>query len=163
MSSRTVPTSRFLAALCLGLAAMGAQALEMRGFRGVAWGDGAEALGPASVAPADGSLNCYTRERENLLFADATLSGVRYCFRNDRLVRVMIDAAVDAQALASQVERLYGHADAQRGLTASWGAASSKTRADVMARGTASRLVIYSPQEDTELTDTAPRRVAGAF
>ena len=41
--------ARLLAVCCMGLATVGAQAFELRGFRGVSWGEGAEALGAATV------------------------------------------------------------------------------------------------------------------
>ena len=172
MTTRRPSFAKCLAIACLGFAAMSAQALELRGFRGVAWGEGAEALREAAVTQTDGAVTCYQRERENLIFGNSALNGVRYCFRQDRLVMVLIDAAVDSTTLITEFERTYGRADAQRGLAASWGGKSSKTLADVATNGSSgARLAIYSNQVDAATARRglamqmieAPRRVAGAF
>ena len=49
MNSLHRTVTKLFAALCLGLMAMGAGAFELRGFRGVMWGEGAEALGAGAV------------------------------------------------------------------------------------------------------------------
>ncbi|HJW10502.1 MAG TPA: hypothetical protein VJ598_01875, partial [Albitalea sp.] len=50
-----------LALVLGGLAPLAANALELRGFRGIAWGDSADALGPAAVEHLSGDVNCYVR------------------------------------------------------------------------------------------------------
>ncbi|HEX3139466.1 MAG TPA: hypothetical protein VHQ87_05395, partial [Rhizobacter sp.] len=150
-------------ATAFGLAALGAQALELRGFRGVMWGDGVEALGTAVRAPAEGELSCYQRENENLLFGDSVLNGVRYCFHNDHLVMVTLDAAVNQNALSAEFQRAYGRPDVQSARAASWGSKTSGARAELVAQGTAAaRLSIYSNKIDAALAKRI-RKLATAF
>jgi outer membrane cobalamin receptor len=137
-------TAKLTALFCLSVAALGANAFELRGFRGVEWGEGAQALGAASVAYTEGEVSCYQRERENLIFGDSALNGVRYCFHQDRLFMVSIEAAVDAKALTSEFQRTYGRPDLRRGQATSWGGKSSGTRAELVADGAAARLTLYS-------------------
>jgi hypothetical protein len=158
-------------AASLGLLALGAQALELRGFRGVMWGEGAEALGTARVVGNSGKVTCYQRERENLLFGDSALTGVRYCFHEDQLVLVAIDAAVSSQALTAQFEHTYGKPAASKAQSASWGNRSTSARAEVVAQGSAARLSLYTNKLDPMLakqihqlaTADASQRVASAF
>jgi hypothetical protein len=166
------PVSKLCIAAGLSLLALGASALELRGFRGVMWGEGVEALGAAAVvAHTEGDVVCYQRERENLLFGDSALQGVRYCFHNDRFVMVALDAAVGPKALVAEFRRTYGrpvlHAN-----HASWGNKASGTRAELVAQGeSAARLSIYSNKIDAALakrihklaTAEAPQRVASVY
>ncbi|GAB4552327.1 MAG: hypothetical protein IV105_00505 [Rhizobacter sp.] len=139
------PTAAKLTAVfCLGLAAMSASAFELRGFRGVSWGEGVEALGAVTVSHSEGEVTCYQRDRENLLFGDTPLNGVRYCFHQDRLFLVAIDAAANAKTLTTEFQRTYGRPSTQRGQAASWGAKGSGSRAELAASGATARLVIYS-------------------
>jgi hypothetical protein len=171
MKSLHSTAAKLTAVFCLGLAAMSAGAFELRGFRGVSWGEGAEALGTASVSHSDGDVTCYQRERENLLFGDTALNGVRYCFHQDRLFMVTVDAAADAKALSTEFQRTYGRPDARRAQAASWGSKSSGTRAEIIASGAAARLTIYSnkiepalAQRMQKLSPVEPaHRVAAAF
>jgi hypothetical protein len=164
-------TAKLTALFCLSVAAVGAHAFELRGFRGVSWGEGAEALGAATVAYAEGQVTCYQRERENLMFGDSALKGVRYCFHQDRLFMVAIDAAVDAKALTTEFQHTYGRPDARQAQTVSWGGKASGTRADVMASGAAARLTIYSNKIEPTLAQRMQkltpvemaRSVAAAF
>ncbi|MEO8151605.1 MAG: hypothetical protein ABI605_00945 [Rhizobacter sp.] len=145
MKSLHNTAAKLSAVFCLGLAAMGANAFELRGFRGVSWGEGAEALGASVVSHSEGDVACYQRERENLLFGDTALNGVRYCFHQDHLVMVILDAPVAPKALTAEFQRSYGRPDAQRGGAGSWGGKSSGTRAEVMTSGNSvARLTIYS-------------------
>ena len=172
MKSIPAALSRCSLALSLGLVAFGANAFELRGFRGVAWGQGAEALGEAVVAHADGDLACYQRESESMLFGDSALNDVRYCFQHNRLVMVALDAAVDPKALALQFQRTYGRPDARKGQVASWGRRSTGARAELVAQGaSAARLTLYAnPIEPAVVqrlhklasSDPAPRVVASA-
>lgn len=171
MNSLHHTAAKLTAVFCLGLAAMSASAFELRGFRGVSWGEGVEALGAVTVAHNEGEVTCYQRDRENLLFGDTPLNGVRYCFHQDRLFMVAIDAAANAKALTAEFQRTYGRPTAQRHQAASWGAKGSATRAELAASGATARLVIYSntiePTVAQRLQKLGPvevtRSVAGAF
>jgi hypothetical protein len=144
--------AKLSAVACLGLAALGAQAFELRGFRGVSWGEGAEALGAATPVNSLGDVTCYRRERENLVFGDSALSDVRYCFQQDSMVMVILDAAVEQKALIVEFQHTYGRPDARVGQTVSWGGRASRTQADLSAAGQgASRLAIYSSKIDAAL------------
>lgn len=149
---RRTAAARALTALGLGLAALASQAFELRGFRGVEWGEGAQALGVAAEVLRDGDVRCYQRERENMLFGDAALKGVRYCFVNDRFFMVTLDVAVDSASLREQFQRTYGPPDARRGQAARWGGTDSPTRAELAAQGEQARLTLYS-----NTVATAPR------
>ena len=153
--------AKLSAALCLGLVALAANAFELRGFRGVSWGDSAEALGMSSVAQIEGDVTCYQRERENLLFGDSALNGVRYCFHQDRLFMVTLDAAVGSKALSAELQRTYGRPSAHSAQAASWGNPTSGTRADLVANGdTAARLTIYSNKIEPAIAQRMEKLVA---
>ncbi|MBC7956595.1 MAG: hypothetical protein H7Y33_12090 [Cytophagales bacterium] len=138
-------TAKLTALFCLSVAALSANAFELRGFRGVSWGEGAEALGASVVSNTEGDVTCYQRERENMMFGDTALKAVRYCFHQDRLFMVMLDAPVAAKAVSAELQRTYGRPDARHGVAASWGGKSSGTRAELAAIGsTSTRLTIYS-------------------
>ena len=171
MNSLRTTAAKLTAVLGLGLVAASAGALELRGFRGVSWGEGVEALGAVTVSHTEGEVTCYQRDRENLLFGDTPLNGVRYCFHQDRLFMVAIDAAANARALTAEFQRTYGRPDARRGQAATWGAKGSGTRAELAASGATARLVIYSntiePAVAQRLQKLGPvevtRSVAAAF
>lgn len=140
-TSRTVAQ---LTALSLLLAAVGAQAFQLRGFRGVEWGAEAERLGTeATVVSKEGELTCYQRANENLLFGDTELKAVRYCFLNDRLYSVRLDAAVNAQSFGAEFERAYGMPDVRRGHNATWGRHETDSRAELVSKGEQSQLTLY--------------------
>ena len=171
MNSLRTTAAQLTAVVGLGLAAVSAGAFELRGFRGVSWGEGVEALGAVTVSHTEGDVSCYQRDRENLLFGDTPLNGVRYCFHQDRFFMVAIDAAANAQALTAEFRRTYGRPDTRRGQAASWGAKGSGTRAELAASGANARLVIYSnhiePAVAQRLQKLGPvevtRSVAAAF
>ena len=171
MNSLRHTAAKLSAVVCLGLTAMSASAFELRGFRGVSWGEGVEALGAVTVSHSEGEVTCYQRDRENLLFGDTPLNGVRYCFHQDRLFMVAIDAAATAKTLSAEFQRTYGRPSAHHGQAASWGAKGSGTRAELAAHGAAARLVIYSntiePTVAQRLQKLGPvevtRSVAAAF
>ncbi len=141
------------AALCL--AAAGTHAFELSGFRGVAWGDAAARLGTATVVSREGALTCYQRERENLMFGDAELAAVRYCFLNDRLHSVRLEAAVSAQAMAAELQRTYGRPAARRGAVSTWGRAPDRSRAELVAQGERSQLTISARPGEVVAVRTA--------
>lgn len=140
------PASRFAAAATLALGsllAMGAQAFELRGFRGMHWGEGVEALRDPGPAQVDGDVACYQRERENLIFGDTELSGVHYCFHNDRLVMVMLEAPVAREVLSAEFQRTYGRPAKDNPRAEVWGGVPSTTQAELVAQGPqAARLTI---------------------
>lgn len=145
MSTRLRTIAKLSAATALGLAALGAQAFELRGFRGVAWGEGAEALGEARAVQVQGDVSCYQRERENLMFGDSALHGVQYCFHQDRLFMVRLDAAVSQKALIAEFQRTYGPPTSRAGLSVAWGGPTSGAQAELApAAGNLARLAIYS-------------------
>lgn len=134
------------AAFVLSLvAAGGVNAFELRGFRGVSWGEGVEALGASTVAQTVGQVTCYQREHENMLYGNTPLNGVRYCFHKDRLFMVALDAPVTPKAFVAEFQRIYGRPDSLRGEAASWGTKVSGTRAELASVGhEVTRLTIYS-------------------
>lgn len=157
----TARTAARLIALSLVLAAAGAQAFQLRGFRGVEWGAEAERLGPdATVVSRDGELTCYQRANENLLFGDTELKAVHYCFVNDRLYSVRLEAAVGAKALAAELQRTYGRPDARRGLNATWGRKPTDARAELVAQGEFALLTL-SP-DSSRKTELAMRGTMAA-
>ncbi len=137
-------TTQWVVLTCLSLAALSVQAFNMRGFRGVSWGEASETIGEARVTYTAGAVTCFQRERENLLFGDVALIAVRYCFHKDRLFMVRLAAAVSATALAAEFERSYGPPDVRRAHGATWGTQASGARADLFARAETATLVIYS-------------------
>lgn len=150
LSARLATTS---AALCLlALAAFDAQAFELRGFRGVLWGEGADALRGEALVHEDGEARCYQREQENLLFGDTPLQGVRFCFDHDKLAMVVLDAPVAAAALSAEFQRAYGRPASQKKGVSTWGGAASATTARVVALGPqASRITLAVSQLDAEV------------
>lgn len=141
---KTFRTVARLTALSLVFVAMGAQAFQLRGFRGVEWGSEAEQLGTeAAVVSKDGELTCYQRANENLLFGDAALKSVRYCFLNDRLYSVRLDAAVNAKSMSAELQRTYGRPDARQGENATWGRKPTDSRAELVSQGEHSQLTLY--------------------
>jgi hypothetical protein len=158
------------AALCLAFAAFGAQALELRGFRGVHWGEGVEALRDAGAPQVDGDVACYQRDRENLIFGDTPLNGVRYCFHHDRLVMVMLDAPVAREVFSAEFQRAYGGAASSTPRAELWGGAPAMSQAELVAQGQqAARLTIMVSRIEPDAArrmhklaavDTARERVA---
>jgi hypothetical protein len=171
---------RFAAAATLlagAMLAMGAQAFELRGFRGVHWGEGVDALRDAGPAQVDGDVACYQRDRENLMFGDTELNGVRYCFHHDRLVMVMLDAPVTREALSAEFQRTYGRPATRSAQAEVWGGVPSTTQAELVAQGgqasrltiTVSRIEADAARRMHQLAATpvavpaAPARVATAY
>lgn len=163
---------QWMAALCLGLATAGASAFELRGFRGVDWGESPQVLGVATVAQIEGDVACYQRERENMLLGDSVLNEVRYCFHQNRLFMVTLAADVDQKALVAEFQRAYGRPSARSSQAASWGGKASPTRAELVAQGrTAARLTLYSNQIEPAVaqrmhrlaSDTSAQRVATGY
>jgi len=132
--SRSSLVASVAAALLLGaMWPADAQALQMRGFRGLMWGDPPAYLGEAELVGRDGDVQCYRRERENLLFGDSALRSVRYCFHQGKLFMVSIDSLVDPYTLGAEFERGYGPPDTRNGGTARWGKAADAVSAELVA------------------------------
>jgi hypothetical protein len=147
---KTHRTAARIAAFSLLLAAVGAHAFQLRGFRGVEWGDEAERLGAeATVVSTEGELTCYQRANENLLFGDVALKAVRYCFLQDRLYSVRLDAAATAKALTTEFQRTYGRPDARQGQNASWGRKATDSHAELVSQGESAQLTLYPRKEAT--------------
>ena len=134
-----------LGVLCLGALSTTANALEMRGFRGVSWGEGAAALGEAHAVLSHGDTVCYRRAKENMVFGQVALHTVRYCFQRDRLFMVIVDAAVEPKAVIAEFQSAYGPPQYRVGQAVSWGGPTSGTHAELSPRtAIATRLTIYS-------------------
>ena len=139
--------AKLAAVSCLALASLAAQALELRGFRGLAWGHGVEALGPSRVVQVEGEVSCHEREHENLLFGEQPVKQIRYCFHKNHLFMVTVDAASSLKAMASEFGLSYGQPRARLTNRATWGTTSSVARAELVALprdASASRLTIRS-------------------
>jgi hypothetical protein len=120
-----------LAVLVAAAAAMPAGAVELRGFRGFAWGADADTLGEAQRVSSEGGVQCYRRERENLLYGDNPIREVRYCFHDDRLFLVVVDSEVDASALAAEFESTYGPPTQRAKAWSAWGDATTPVRVEI--------------------------------
>lgn len=158
-------TTRFAAAATLlvgALFTLGAQAFELRGFRGVHWGEGVDALRDVGPAQVDGDVACYQRDRENLIFGDTELSRVRYCFHHDRLVMVMLDAPVARPAFAAEFQRTYGRPAVQTDRADVWGGVPSTTQAELVAQGAqAARLTLSVSRIEADAARRMVRLVDG--
>jgi hypothetical protein len=140
--------------LCLGLlaaaaAAMPAGAVELRGFRGFAWGVDADSLGEAQQVSSDAGVQCYRRERENLLYGDSPIREVRYCFHDDRLFLVIVDSQVDEATLAAEFQVTYGPPSLRAKALSVWGDASTAVRVEIDGAPAAMRIWSneYAPRE----------------
>lgn len=153
-----------LAVLALGAAASAAQAVEMRGFRGVAWGEASIKLGEASlVSKSSGDVSCYQRENENLLFGDSPVSSIRFCFKQDRLFLVSIESAQQAGNLADEFGRTYGKPSRSSAGRSLWAAHRGQAQAEVLAQApTGSALHVYSAGSDRKAVEQALALIASA-
>lgn len=152
-----------LAVLALGAAATAAQAVEMRGFRGVAWGEAAEKLGEASLVSKAGDVSCYQRNNENLMFGDSAVSHVRFCFKQDKLFLVSIESAEKAATLAGEFRRTYGKPSRTSAARTEWAAHRGQAQAEVMAQAPAgSTLHVYSAGSERKAVDQALTLIASA-
>jgi hypothetical protein len=151
MTHRTATVSKLFAVAALALSAVAAQAVEMRGFRGILWGEPSVQLGAAEVVSQDGEVSCYRRERENLLFGDSEVSSVRYCFVQDQLFFVSIDSDSATPVLANEFGRTYGKPQVQKAGRLVWGGKAGASRAEWLPQLSGQRgstLMIYSSQFD---------------
>jgi hypothetical protein len=139
MDSLTRRVVAWTAAAALATGPLGADAADLRGFRGVPWGAGVAELGASQPAKPEEGLRCHRRERENLLYGDAPLTEVRFCFREDALVMVVLDAQVGPQALRAEFEAMYGPPRVSAASYALWGDASSRARVEIFAAAPGAR------------------------
>lgn len=134
----------------LGVAAAGAAAGELRGFRGMAWGDSAERLGPAEKVQVSGDVTCYKRERENLMFGDSSLTEVRFCFNQDRLFMVTLDSDEGQEKLAAEFQGTYGPPSVRRAKLVAWGDRSARSHVEIVpttSRGKSALMLVSSTYE----------------
>ena len=129
----------------LALATTASHAVELRGFRGVPWGAGVDSLGPVQLASASGEVSCYRRQHENMLFGDSPLKDVRFCFHDDHLFMVAVDAATDVETLVQEFAATYGPPDGSASTKTIWGNRTTRARVEMVApaQGSASML-LYS-------------------
>jgi len=139
------------------LASAAAGAVELRGFRGVPWGAGADSLGVSQLAYTQGEVSCYRRERENMLYGDSAVKDIRYCFHQDRLFMVALDAEVDVETLVHEFEASYGPPDVRVPAKTSWGDRSTRARVEMVApaQGGASMLMYSNEYEPRARTHAA--------
>ena len=124
------------------------QAAEIRGFRGIAWGDSAARLGPVQQVSKTAGVTCYERASESLVFGDSVIEGVRFCFRQDRLFMVAIASRAPPERIRAEFQSTYGPPDKRSPGSMSWLARSSPSRAElVYAKGQPTVLSIYSVKE----------------
>lgn len=129
------------AALLLGaLGPADAASLQMRGFRGLLWGDPPAHLGPARLVSTEGAVQCFERERENLLFGDAALLSVRYCFQHEGLFLVQLTATGSGAALRDEFERGYGAPELRTAALLHWGDAWGAASAELSRSGSGTLL-----------------------
>jgi hypothetical protein len=114
-------------------ASSSAGAIELRGFRGVPWGAGVESLGASQLAYRSGEVSCYRRDRENMLYGDSAVKDIRYCFNQDRLFMVALDADVALDVLVREFETTYGPADWRVPAKTSWGDHATRARVEMVA------------------------------
>ncbi|HEX6703154.1 MAG TPA: hypothetical protein VF169_00230 [Albitalea sp.] len=126
------------AVVAWGLSAMTANAVELRGFRGVPWGAAPDSLGAAAVVAERGEVRCYRRERENLLYGDSPIREVRFCFHRNHLFGVEIDSEVDQRTLRAEFQSSYGPPAFSVPSRASWGDQSTRARVEIVAPPTGS-------------------------
>ncbi|MEY4564799.1 MAG: hypothetical protein RLZZ618_4076 [Pseudomonadota bacterium] len=163
----TTRCSNFLrttvAVLALGAAASAAQAVEMRGFRGVAWGEASVKLGEATLVSQAGEVSCYQRNNENLLFGDSPVNNVRFCFKQDRLFLVSVESAQPADALAEEFTRTYGKPTRSSAGRSEWAAHRGQAQAEVMSQApTGSALHVYSAGSQRKAVNQALALIAPA-
>lgn len=129
--------------LCLGTAGLSAAAVELKGFRGISWGEESDALGPAKLAQVDGDVRCYHRVRENMLFGDATLSEVRYCFNRNQLFMVTLEAAATPESLVAELRGTYGVPTLRSAGFVQWGGKTAQTRVELLAAPKSGRTTMH--------------------
>src|SRR5438105_11247962 len=123
---------RFAALTTLVLSCLSAEAVELRGFRGIPWGADADSLGDAVQVSSRDGVQCWRRERENLMYGEAPISEVRYCFHGDRLFMVVIDSQLDQKALLAEFQSTYGPPDVRVPTRISWGDHTTRARVEIV-------------------------------
>jgi hypothetical protein len=148
-------------ALLLSLVAAGAGATELRGFRGIAWGDPSERLGPAEKVQVTGDVVCYRRERENLMFGDSTLTEVRFCFNRDRLFLVTLDSDEGQEKLAAEFQSTYGPPSVRRPKLVAWGNRGARSHVEIVATTTRGKSAVMMASGAYEPSRNALRQARG--
>ena len=71
---------------------------------------------------------------------------MRFCFRDDRLFLVIVDAEVGRQALVAEFASSYGAPDEESATRSTWGDGTTRARAEIVgpASGAAASMRIYS-------------------
>lgn len=133
MNACTATLARWAVTVAVGLASVSAGAVELRGFRGVPWGSDVQSLGAAELVASGGEVQCYRRERENLLYGDSPINEVRFCFHRNHLFMVVIDSKVDQNALLAEFQGTYGPPNVRVPARAAWGDASTRARVEIVA------------------------------
>ena len=135
-----------------------AGAVDLRGFRGFAWGTDVDSLGAAQQVSSEPGVQCYRRERENLLYGDSPLRSVRYCFHDDRFFLVILDSTVDGATLAAEFQSTYGPPADQTAAHAVWGDASSRARVEIAGAPASMRIWSNEYAPRSALVDVAHRQ-----
>lgn len=157
--SSIAPTTLVIAA---ALASGAVHAVELRGFRGVAWGAGVDSLGASSqLASTDGAVSCYRRERENMMYGDSRVTDIRFCFHDDHLFMVSVQADSTVEMLANEFQSTYGPPDVRAPIKTAWGDRSSATRVEIVAsaQGPGASMLMYSGKYEP----TPKREAKAAF
>lgn len=145
------PKSWFLRLAALAAAAFAAHAgaVELRGFRGFAWGTDADSLGEVQRVSSDAGVVCYRREHENLIYGDSPLRDVRWCFHDDHLFMVIVDSQVDGPALAAEFQSSYGPPSLRAPSKSMWGDATTRARVEIAGTPASMRIWSneYAPRE----------------
>src|SRR5204863_3239528 len=127
---------RFAALATLALSSWSVGAVELRGFRGIPWGAEADSLGEAVQVSSRDGVQCFRRAQENLLYGDAPITDVRFCFHEDHLFLVVIDSELDQKALLAEFEGTYGPPDVRVPTLIAWGDRSTRARVEIVAPAT---------------------------
>jgi hypothetical protein len=133
-------------------------AVELRGFRGFAWGTDVDSLGEARQVSADAQMQCHRREHENLIYGDSPLREVRYCFHDARLFLVVVESKVDAAKLVAEFQDTYGPPTRRAASTALWGDASSRARVEISGAPASMRIWSNAHMPRSARTGTAATR-----
>ena len=146
MNARTVAGRRLAALAALVVSSLSVNAVELRGFRGIPWGADVDSLGAAVQVSSRDGVQCYKRERENLVYGEAPITEVRFCFHEERLFMVIIDSQLDQKALLAEFQGTYGPPDIRVPTRISWGDYTTRARVEIMAppAGKPASMRIYS-------------------
>ncbi len=148
-------------ALLLTGAAFAAGAADLRGFRGVSWGESAERLGPAEKVQVSGDVVCYKRERESLVFGDSALTEVRFCFNQDKLFLVTLDSDEGQAKLTAEFQSTYGPPSVRRGKVVAWGASGDVSQVEIVPTTTRGKSAVMIQSSSFEPATHLSRQAKG--